>query len=50
MPRRCSETRVVKGGIWNQSEKNREGKQKKRQLKTRSMLSGESGKFGSAQV
>lgn len=46
MPRRCSETKVVKGGIWNQREKNRERKLKKKQSRMRSMLSGELGKFG----
>lgn len=50
MPRRCSETRVVKGGIWNQREKNSEGKQKKKQLRMRSMLIGELGKFSLVQV
>lgn len=46
MPRRCSETRVVKEGIWNRREKNRERKLKKKQSRMRSMLSGELGKFG----
>lgn len=44
MPRRCSETKVGKEGIWIQSERNRRGKLEKRQLRMRNMHSGGKGK------
>lgn len=44
MPRRCSETRAVKRGIWIQKEKIRGEKLQKKLLRMRNMLNGEKGK------
>lgn len=43
MPRRFSEIRVVKGGIWIQREKNRRRKLEKKQQRMKNTLSGGEG-------